>query len=321
MRKHFKGIIIVNLRNKIAIANFCTVIIPLTVIFTVVFIKFGSHSEKKERFSSTEVMYFFEENIPKLLSFDDFTKAEKDYNPSPAELLTDELESTGFHFKILKKNKEVFNNLTEKEAGQFFEFQGNFLNKNQNEDAVFFIKSAGKTLIYKKTSLREESDNIPAEVLAVYDSSRVAKKEEKSVLPIAFFNYGTLVLIVFSVAAFVIFVSFLSNYWIQKSLLETKEKITCGKFTIYLNSMQVFIGTKEIELKRQEFDLLAFLAIHRGEIFSKEDLLENVWGMDSSANEPTVTVHINRLRKKIEQKPENPRHLKTVWGKGYVFIP
>ena len=85
--------------------------------------------------------------------------------------------------------------------------------------------------------------------------------------------------------------------------------------------MKVFVGGKEIELKRREFDLLAFLAIHRGEVFSKADLLENVWGMDSTANEPTVAVHINRLREKIEKTPENPRYLKTVWGKGYVFVP
>ena len=194
------------------------------------------------------------------------------------------------------------------------------MNENQSDDLISFINTEGQSLIYKKVSLTK-LNKFPAEVLAVYAPSSVGKKALKSILPIAFLNYGTLGIFIFSVAVFVILVSFLSNFWIQESLLETKEKITCGKFTIYLNSMKVFIGGKEIELKRQEFDLLEFLAVHRGEVFSKADLLENVWGMDSSANEPTVAVHINRLRKKIEQTPENPRYLKTVWGKGYVFIP
>ena len=308
------------LRNKIAISNFCTVIIPLIVIFTAVYLNLGTHAEKKESFSSAELIYFFEENVLKLFSLNDFSKAEEGYDSSSAALFTEELESLGFHFKILKNSTELFSNLTSKEDELVSEFQKNYLNENQDDDLISFINTEGQSLIYKKAPLTK-SNKFPAEVLAVYDPSSAGKKALKSVLPIAFLNYGTLGIIIFSVAVFVIIVSFLSNFWIQESLLETKEKITCGKFTIYLNSMKVFIGGKEIELKRQEFDLLKFLAVHRGEVFSKADLLENVWGMDSSANEPTVAVHINRLRKKIEQTPENPRYLKTVWGKGYVFIP
>lgn len=309
--KLVKGIFIVNLRNKIAITNFCSVIIPLTVIFTVVFIKSGElNPAKSEKFSSAEVIYHFEENVSKLTTFYDFTK---NYIPSSAEALTAELDSIGFHFKIFTEKAELFNNLTEKETELISEFQENFLNENKDDRLVFFAGADGKNLIYKKTSSKE--------VIALYDPSHADKKSLNSVLPISFLNYEIIVIIVFSVALFVILVSFLSNYWIQKSLLETKEKITCGKFTIYLSTMKVFVGGKEIELKRREFDLLAFLAIHRGEVFSKADLLENVWGMDSTANEPTVAVHINRLREKIEKTPENPRYLKTVWGKGYVFVP
>ena len=99
-----------NLRKKIAIANFCTVIIPLFVIFTVVFFKLGFHAEKRESFSSAELIYFFEENVLKLFSLNDFTKAEEDYNPSPAKLFTEELEAIGFHIKILRNNTELLNN-------------------------------------------------------------------------------------------------------------------------------------------------------------------------------------------------------------------
>lgn len=303
-----------NLRNKIAITNFCSVIIPLTVIFTVVFIKSGElNPAKSEKFSSAEVIYHFEENVSKLIAFNDFSKTRENYFPSSAAALTAELDSIGFHFKIFTEKAEFFNNLTEKETELISEFQEKFLNENKDDRLVFFSRADGKNLIYKKTSSKE--------VIALYDPSHADKKSLNSVLPISFLNYEIIVIIVFSVALFVILVSFLSNYWIQKSLLETKEKITCGKFTIYLSTMKVFVGGKEIELKRREFDLLAFLAIHRGEVFSKADLLENVWGMDSTANEPTVAVHINRLREKIEKTPENPRYLKTVWGKGYVFVP
>ncbi|MBQ9282349.1 MAG: response regulator transcription factor [Treponema sp.] len=303
-----------NLRNKIAITNFCSVIIPLTVIFMVVFIKSGKlHPAKSEEFSSAEVIYHFEENVSKLTSTNVFSKTGENYISSSAVALTEELDSIGFHFKIFTEEAEFFNNLTEKETELISEFQENFLNENKDDRLIFFSRADGKNLIYKKTSSKE--------VIALYDPSHADKKSLNSVLPISFLNYGIIVIIVFSVALFVIFVSFLSNYWIQKSLLETKEKITCGKFTIYLSTMKVFVGGKEIELKRREFDLFAFLAIHRGEVFSKADLLENVWGMDSTANEPTVAVHINRLREKIEKTPENPRYLKTVWGKGYVFVP
>lgn len=76
-----------------------------------------------------------------------------------------------------------------------------------------------------------------------------------------------------------------------------------------------------ITLTAREFDLLFFLARHPGQVFSREQLLDNVWDFEFPGDDGTVTVHIRRLRSKIEADPSRPRHLKTVWGVGYKFEP
>jgi len=75
-----------------------------------------------------------------------------------------------------------------------------------------------------------------------------------------------------------------------------------------------------VELTAKEFDLLAFLVGHARQVFSRSDLLERVWGSSAEWQDPaTVTVHIRRIRMKIEKDPQNPRWLQTVWGVGYRF--
>ena len=66
-----------------------------------------------------------------------------------------------------------------------------------------------------------------------------------------------------------------------------------------------------------EFDLLVYLMTHPGEVFSREQLLERVWKYEWFGDSSTVTVHIRRLRTKVEAEPDNPKHIKTVWGSGY----
>lgn len=85
-------------------------------------------------------------------------------------------------------------------------------------------------------------------------------------------------------------------------------------------SRLVYIEGKEIQLKNKEFDLLLFLASNPGIVFSKESLLEKVWGMGSDTDSATVMVHINRLREKIEKNPSEPKYIITVWGSGYKFV-
>ncbi|HVS86323.1 MAG TPA: response regulator transcription factor [Gaiellaceae bacterium] len=76
-----------------------------------------------------------------------------------------------------------------------------------------------------------------------------------------------------------------------------------------------------LRLTLKEFDLLWFLASHPRRVFSRDQLMEAVWGYTTALDTGTVTVHVRRLREKIEDDPSHPRHLETVWGAGYRFTP
>jgi DNA-binding response OmpR family regulator len=77
----------------------------------------------------------------------------------------------------------------------------------------------------------------------------------------------------------------------------------------------------EIQLTAREFDLLFHLASHPGQVFSRAQLMDAVWDYEFAGDASTVTVHMRRLRSKVEADPSRPRHLKTVWGVGYKFEP
>jgi DNA-binding response OmpR family regulator len=79
------------------------------------------------------------------------------------------------------------------------------------------------------------------------------------------------------------------------------------------------IDDQELALTQREFALLAFLARHPGRTFTREQLIEQVWGYSFYTDTSTVTVHVRRLRAKLETDPEHPRFIETVWGAGYRF--
>ncbi|MFO1445101.1 response regulator transcription factor [Bacillus sp. Bva_UNVM-123] len=85
------------------------------------------------------------------------------------------------------------------------------------------------------------------------------------------------------------------------------------------SARKVHINGEEIPFTTKEFDLLVFLVMHPNQVLSKEQLYENIWGFDSAADVSTVTVHIRKLRGKIESDPSQPKFLETVWGAGYRF--
>jgi DNA-binding response OmpR family regulator len=87
------------------------------------------------------------------------------------------------------------------------------------------------------------------------------------------------------------------------------------------SSRDVTRHDEPLRLTAREFDLLWFLARHPQRVFSREQLMRRVWGYASAVDTGTVTVHIRRLREKIEDDPSRPRHLETVWGVGYRFTP
>jgi DNA-binding response OmpR family regulator len=82
---------------------------------------------------------------------------------------------------------------------------------------------------------------------------------------------------------------------------------------------QVFLNEDEIELTAKEFDLLWYFASHPGRVYSRAQLLSDVWGYGHNGYEHTVNSHINRLRSKIEDDPAHPKYVMTVWGVGYKF--
>ena len=85
-------------------------------------------------------------------------------------------------------------------------------------------------------------------------------------------------------------------------------------------SRRVFLKAREISLTKREYDVLLFLASHPDRVFSREQLFERVWGEDALGDTATVTVHVNRLREKIEADPSRPEYIETVWGVGYRFM-
>jgi DNA-binding response OmpR family regulator len=83
----------------------------------------------------------------------------------------------------------------------------------------------------------------------------------------------------------------------------------------------VEVNGQEKALTAKEFDLLWILARHPRQVFNRDRLLDLVWGMTEYVDPSTVTVHVRRLREKIEADPSKPRHIQTVWGVGYKFEP
>lgn len=97
------------------------------------------------------------------------------------------------------------------------------------------------------------------------------------------------------------------------------EEINIKELKILPMSRKVFVNDKEIFLKNKEFELLLFFVKNPNIVFSRETLFDRVWGMDSIGDTSTVTVHVNRIREKIEDESKNIKFIDTVWGAGYRF--
>ncbi|MBC7879813.1 MAG: response regulator transcription factor [Anaerolineae bacterium] len=93
----------------------------------------------------------------------------------------------------------------------------------------------------------------------------------------------------------------------------------CG-LTINRSTRQVLLGGKSVELRFKEFELLAQLVECPGRVYSRDELLERVWGYDFEGGHRTVDVHVRKIREKIETDPTHPVHILTVWGVGYKFL-
>ena len=95
--------------------------------------------------------------------------------------------------------------------------------------------------------------------------------------------------------------------------------LSTGHISIDVERRSAFKAGREIELTMKEFDLIEFFMKNPGKVFSRESLLDLVWGYDYLGDTRTVDVHVRRLREKLELDPANPKHINTKWGVGYYF--
>lgn len=100
---------------------------------------------------------------------------------------------------------------------------------------------------------------------------------------------------------------------------DNSKKIVIGKLVLDIESRRVFINDKEINLTAKEFDLLKLLIQNPNKVYSRDDLLNLVWGYDYLGDVRTVDVHVRRLREKVEKNPSDPKYIHTKWGVGYFF--
>jgi DNA-binding response OmpR family regulator len=100
---------------------------------------------------------------------------------------------------------------------------------------------------------------------------------------------------------------------------EVEKPLAFGDLWLDPASRTVKRGDETLSLTAKEFDLLWFLAFHEHQVFSRTQLLDRVWGYQFYGDESTVTVHVRRLREKIEPDPSDPSYIHTVWGIGYKF--
>ncbi|MBQ1273836.1 MAG: response regulator transcription factor [Cellulosilyticum sp.] len=98
-----------------------------------------------------------------------------------------------------------------------------------------------------------------------------------------------------------------------------KKSIEVGDLRLEMNSRRVFIKNHEMNLTAKEFDMLELFATHPGKVYSRDQLLNTIWGKEYPGDVRTVDVHVRRLREKIEPNPGQPEYIYTKWGVGYYF--
>ncbi|RKD25023.1 DNA-binding response regulator [Ammoniphilus oxalaticus] len=98
------------------------------------------------------------------------------------------------------------------------------------------------------------------------------------------------------------------------------EGISIRGLEIQKEARKVLLNGEEVTMAHKEFDVLFFLIQNANRVYSKEELFERIWGMDALGDASTVTVHIARIREKIEENPSKPQYIRTIWGAGYKFI-
>lgn len=215
-----------------------------------------------------------------------------------AELERDYLEAAGFEAQIMTEGSGVLEELRKEEYGAL----------------ILDVMLPGKSGFDICREARKEW-NIP--ILMV-----TAKKEDIDKIRGLGLGADDYMIKPFSPAELVARVK--SHIQIHSMLLEQKRKeadkgMEIGPLKILPRERRVFVADEEKFLSNKEFDLLLFLAENPNIVFSKDTLFERIWGLDAVGNTATVTVHINRLREKLESGPVPVSYIQTVWGAVYRF--
>lgn len=112
----------------------------------------------------------------------------------------------------------------------------------------------------------------------------------------------------------------LNRYAVLTGSLGSGQIIEDAGLAIDLGGRQVFVNGDPVALTSKEFELLTYLMTHPNRVFSKEELFERLWSLDSEGDISTITVHIRRIREKTEYNPSKPTRVVTVWGVGYKYV-
>ncbi|TYP79179.1 response regulator transcription factor [Paenibacillus methanolicus] len=100
---------------------------------------------------------------------------------------------------------------------------------------------------------------------------------------------------------------------------QPKDELRLNELTIDKLARKVFVREREAQLTTKEYDLLLYMVSNPNRVFRKDELFERIWGFDAMGDNATVTVHISKLREKIERQPSKPVMIETIWGVGYRF--
>lgn len=111
----------------------------------------------------------------------------------------------------------------------------------------------------------------------------------------------------------------ISRYERLKNKGEFENVLLFSDVMLNVDSRTVIVNEETIEMTVKEFDLLHFLAVNPNRVFTKEELFEKTWGLEAVGDNTTITVHIRKIREKIERDPSSPEIIRTVWGVGYKF--
>ena len=113
---------------------------------------------------------------------------------------------------------------------------------------------------------------------------------------------------------------FISDHgYVPKVIVRNADSLLFGELEVISSKRQVFLCKEEIPMTNKEFDILRLLAENRGQVFSKEQIYDQVWGENYFSDSRNIIAYINKIRKKIEPDPANPIYILTVWGIGYKF--